>query len=234
MKDLLTCIAVAVVLASFAGCSDEQPQPPAQAKQAAKPAQLTEEPAADASKRLWRTVKRVIDGNTLELDDGVEVRLLGVDAPGIDEPFGKEAAEFARKMAEGQEVRLEYDQTRKDKDGGILARVRVLGPHFMSHEGLCGQQNFVLNEEIIYQGLGRMDTEYPFREMERYEEFEKEAKEAGRGLWAGVMGVVYLADGRTLKGKIISEIKDEVHVEMKYGTVVIDRKHVTRIEWEQK
>jgi micrococcal nuclease len=128
-------------------------------------------------------VKRVIDGATLELDGGEKVRLLGVSIP---EHFSKLAAEFARKKAEGQQVRLQYDQTRKDKDSRILAYVRVLGPHFMRRDGLSGRQNFILNEEIIYQGYGLVDTEYPFRELERYKKFEKEAKKAGRGLWPKV------------------------------------------------
>jgi hypothetical protein len=61
-------------------------------------------------------VKRVIDGDTLKLDTGEDVRLIGVDTPETKHPkkpverFGKEAATFTKRLVEGQEVRIEYDQ----------------------------------------------------------------------------------------------------------------------------
>jgi micrococcal nuclease len=63
-------------------------------------------------------VKRVIDGDTLLLAKGEYVRLIGVDTPETKHPqkpveyFGKEAYQFTKRMVEGKEVRLEYDQTR--------------------------------------------------------------------------------------------------------------------------
>ena len=63
-------------------------------------------------------VKRVIDGDTLLLANGEYVRLIGVDTPETKHPqkpveyFGKEAYQFTKRMVEGKEVRLEYDQTR--------------------------------------------------------------------------------------------------------------------------
>ena len=71
-------------------------------------------------------IKRVIDGDTLLLANGEYVRLIGVDTPETVHPekpveyFGKEAYQFTKKMAEGKEVRLEYDQTRRDRYGRIL------------------------------------------------------------------------------------------------------------------
>jgi micrococcal nuclease len=63
-------------------------------------------------------VERVIDGDTLFLANSEYVRLIGVDTPETKHPqkpveyFGKEAYEFAKRMVQGKEVRLEYDQTR--------------------------------------------------------------------------------------------------------------------------
>lgn len=61
-------------------------------------------------------VTRVVDGDTLLLVNGEYVRLIGVDTPETKhqkkpvEYFGKEAYRFTKKMVEGKEVRLEYDQ----------------------------------------------------------------------------------------------------------------------------
>lgn len=52
----------------------------------------------------WRTVWRVIDGDTIDLDGRERVRLVGVDTPETKHPkkpveyFGREATEFTRRM----------------------------------------------------------------------------------------------------------------------------------------
>ena len=78
------------------------------------------------------SVKKVVDGDTLLLTNGEYVRLIGVDTPETKHPqkpveyFGKEAFQFTKGMVEGKEVRLEYDQTRRDRYN------RILGPMFIS------------------------------------------------------------------------------------------------------
>src|SRR5262245_31854521 len=63
----------------------------------------------------FRIVHRVVEGDTLVLENGERVRLIGVDTPESVDPrrpveyFGKEAAEFTKKMVEGRRVRLEFD-----------------------------------------------------------------------------------------------------------------------------
>jgi len=65
-------------------------------------------------------VKRVIDGDTIQLSNGERVRLIGVETPETKHPkkpveyFGKEASAFTKRMVEGKMVRLEYDWQRKD------------------------------------------------------------------------------------------------------------------------
>ncbi len=140
----------------------------------------------------WRTVKRVIDGVTVELENGERVRLIGVDCPETDEPFGKEAAEFTRYQVEGKKVWLEYDQTKKDKYDRTLAYVHCMVKRTYMHPfagfekpiARIEEEQGVLNEEIIRQGYGHAYTKYPFKYMKWYRALEKETREAGRGLWA--------------------------------------------------
>ncbi len=74
-------------------------------------------------------VKRVIDGDTIQLTNGEIVRLIGVDTPETKHPqkpveyYGKEASAFTKRMVEGKAVRLEYDQQRKGKYNRTLAYV---------------------------------------------------------------------------------------------------------------
>src|SRR4051812_19284592 len=61
-------------------------------------------------------VARVIDGDTIQLDGGDRVRLVGVDTPETVHPrkpierFGKEASAFTKKQLEGEKVLLVFDR----------------------------------------------------------------------------------------------------------------------------
>lgn len=125
----------------------------------------------------WRRVERVVDGDTLVLDGGERIRLIGVDTPETVHPskpverFGKEASAFTRRLAEGRRVRLEFDQELHDRFGRTLAYVYLDDGTF-------------LNSEIIRQGFGHAYTRFPFRYLEEFRALEREARDARRGLWS--------------------------------------------------
>jgi micrococcal nuclease len=122
-------------------------------------------------------VERVVDGDTLIVEDVGRVRLIGVDTPETVDPrrpverFGREASEFLRRLVNGRSVRLEYDRERRDQYGRTLAYVFLPDGTFV-------------NEEIIRQGYGFAYTRVPFKYLERFRGREREAREARRGLWA--------------------------------------------------
>ena len=124
----------------------------------------------------WRRVVRVVDGDTLLLDRNERVRLIGVDTPETVDPrrpverFGKEASDFTKRMAEGKKVRLEYDQDRRDRFGRTLAYVYL-------------EDGTFLNAEIVKQGYGHAYTQFPFKYLKEFRGYEREAREAQRGLW---------------------------------------------------
>lgn len=124
----------------------------------------------------YRQCIRVVDGDTIVLDSNERVRLIGVDTPETVHPskpvefFGKEASAFTKRTVEGKKVRLEYDWQRKDKYGRTLAYVYLSDGTF-------------LNAEIIKQGYGHAYTKFPFKYLETFRKYEREAREQGRGLW---------------------------------------------------
>jgi len=127
---------------------------------------------------LYRCI-RVVDGDTIivRIEKKEErVRLIGVDTPETKHPkkpveyFGKEASAFTERMVHGKKVRLEYDQDRRDRYGRLLAYVYL-------------EDGTFLNAEIVRQGYGFAYTRFPFKYLDEFREYEKEARENKRGLW---------------------------------------------------
>ena len=75
-------------------------------------------------------------------------------------------------MVEDKAVRLEHDEgAGRDRYGRTLAYVYL-------------DDGTLLNLEIIKQGYGHAYTHYPFKYMEEFRAYEREARESNRGLWA--------------------------------------------------
>lgn len=74
----------------------------------------------------YAIVKRVIDGDTIELANGERVRYIGIEAPELIRPersiecFAREAVAKNKELVEGVEVRLERDINDRDKYGRLL------------------------------------------------------------------------------------------------------------------
>lgn len=124
-----------------------------------------------------RTVERVIDGDTIELDGGEPVRLIGVDTPEVVDPrrgvqcFGREASNFMKEELEGQQVLLTYGTEQTDRYGRTLAYV------VRERDGLS------MNAELIRRGFGRAYTRFPFSRSDAFVAFEQSARDAQRGRW---------------------------------------------------
>jgi len=129
------------------------------------------------SSALAQLVTRVVDGDTIVVAGVGTVRLIGVDTPETVDPrkpvqfFGKEASEFTRRMAEGKVVRLEYDAQRTDRYQRVLSYVYLPDGSF-------------LNAEIVKQGYGHAYVQYPFKYLDQFRDYERQAREGRRGLWS--------------------------------------------------
>ncbi len=126
-------------------------------------------------------VERVVDGDTIIVQGVGRVRLIGVDTPETVDPrrpvecFGKEASAFTKRMLEGQRARLEYDRDRTDRYGRTLAYVYLPNGTFA-------------NAEIVRQGYGHAYTRFPFRYLDEFRRYEREARQGQRGLWGARCG----------------------------------------------
>lgn len=141
----------------------------------------------------WRTIVKVIDGDSVELDGAEMVRLIGIDAPeasvnrkmgddlrkmGIPgggeamAALGRKAGLFARRLAEGRRCWLEYERRSSDQYGRTLAYVHL-------------QDGTILNEAMLSAGYARAYLNQAFAYKKRYILLQVEARRGGRGLWAG-------------------------------------------------
>lgn len=117
------------------------------------------------------TVANVVDGDTIELADGRRVRYIGINTPERDQPYYEEATGANQQLVGGKEVQLEFDQDTFDQYGRSLAYIWVDG--------------VMANLEMVSRGFANVFTVPPnVRYEEQLREAEREAREAGRGLWA--------------------------------------------------
>jgi len=144
-------------------------------------------------------ITHVIDGDTIVLNNGERVRLIGVDAPEIahdgipGERYGKEAKEFLQCIAEGHECTLEYEPNDiRDQYGRLLAYVFRLNPSNLpsclpsgkvKKGGQGGIGNLLLNAEMIRNGYAYTYTRFPFRRQTEFLRLEQEAREKHSGIW---------------------------------------------------
>ncbi|MBI5613452.1 thermonuclease family protein [Candidatus Gottesmanbacteria bacterium] len=132
-------------------------------------------------------VTHVGDGDTFELKNGVEVRMIGINAPDRGEVKWKEAGKELELLVLHRKVYLEYDRYQDDKYGRVLAWVwegcekepTFLPADYMhlsgneSRKGLlenpegCTQGNLI-NEEMVKKGFAS-STRYKERGELKYE-----------------------------------------------------------------
>lgn len=113
------------------------------------------------------TVIEVIDGDTLVLDDGREVRLVGIQAPklplgrpGFETwPLAEEARAALEELTLGQSVRLAYGGRRVDRHGRVLAHLYLPDGLWVQGEmlaaGLARTYSFADNRALIAEMLQR-------------------------------------------------------------------------------
>ena len=172
-------VLVGIFVVVLISLSSGDPQPPAlrvvaqNIQPETSPASL---PPAEEVKQGTFLVIRVIDGDTIELENGQRVRYIGIDTPETVDPrkavqcFGVEATHRNKQLVEGKRVRLEKDVSKTDKYGRLLRYVYV-GDVFV-------------NQELVERGYAHASTYPPdVKFQSQFTEAEQRARDTKRGLW---------------------------------------------------
>ncbi len=121
-------------------------------------------------------VTKVLDGDTVVLENGDVVRYLGIDAPemgkkgGGPEFFAREATRFNKQLVLMKKVRLEFDVEKKDAHGRLLAYVYV-------------KKKFV-NGELVRLGYARAMVKPPnLAYKDLLLRYQKDAIAKDAGVW---------------------------------------------------
>jgi micrococcal nuclease len=120
-------------------------------------------------------VTRVVDGDTIELEDGRRIRYLLVDTPettsGSNDCYGTNATMFNSDLVLNKTVQLSYDVSCTDRFGRTLAYVLVDGQE--------------VNTLLIQRGYGCVLHVPPAGDsrLEEFKAYELEAKTKKAGLW---------------------------------------------------
>jgi len=156
--------------------------------------------ASDGIKAIWPfgksynyseiLVTRVVDGDTIVIETGERVRLIGIDTPEIHESnklyrdsrkshkdvcsikeLGMKSFKFVSGLLQGQRVRLEFDVEKHDKYGRLLAYVYLKDGAFV-------------NAKIVEQGYASLMTIPPnVKYAQVFQELYRDARQNHLGLW---------------------------------------------------
>ncbi len=130
-------------------------------------------------------VLRIVDGDTIDVGISghtVRVRLIGIDTPETKDPndpvecYGAEATTHTTGMLGGRTVWLEKDVSEIDRYERLLRYVWVVPK--------SGGAAYFANEQLVRDGYA-MASRFPpdVKYAERLRDAERDARDAGRGLW---------------------------------------------------
>jgi micrococcal nuclease len=171
-----------VLMVSGCGQATSVPPPPSSPTPTEAPnPTVTARPPATSSPANTTTawVVAVVDGDTIKVNLGGQVyrvRYIGIDTPETKQPgrgvewMGPEAAAYNERLVGGKVVVLEKDVSETDQYGRLLRYVWV--------------DEVMVNAELVRQGYAVVGTWPP---DVKYHDLllgaQREAREAGRGLW---------------------------------------------------
>lgn len=149
---------------------------------------LLESPTNEDTLRESTKVRRVIDGDTIEIEGGQRVRYIGIDTPETVHPqkpvecFGQEASAKNRELVEGKTVMLEKDVSETDKYGRLLRYVFV--GDLLTSSGQVFVNDFLVRQGYAYASTYPPDVKY----QGQLTGAQQEAQQTNRGLWSLCQG----------------------------------------------
>ena len=127
-------------------------------------------------------VSRVIDGDTIELDDGRKIRYLGIDTPETVHPrksvecFGPEASSVNKQLVLNKKIRIYKGKKNKDIYDRYLRYIVI-------HEN----EELLINDYLVKNGYATVNRKYQSDNLNKIFETllssEKLAIDTKKGLW---------------------------------------------------
>lgn len=147
-------------------------------------------PASPPAAGIQARVVSVVDGDTVRVEvDGQVLRLryIGIDAPERGTPYADQATAANARLVAGRRVLLERDVSDTDRFDRLLRYVWV------ERDGSW----VLVNRELVRLGLA-VARRYPpdTGRHQDLEDAEREARQAGSGIWAGQSGRSWVPGSR--------------------------------------
>jgi len=133
-----------------------------------KIAKLSEEP---------QIVTKVIDGDTIKVQEKIKIRLIGIDAPEKGECYYEEATDALKELVEGELVELRIDISKKDKYKRLLRHIILLNQD-------PEEDNIIVSDYLVRNGFAKAVPSPPdnlYRDL--LSSAQEEAKREERGIW---------------------------------------------------
>lgn len=156
-----------VVVVAFSGCIEEETPISTPTQMPTSTPMYIPTPGQETTSPI---VSKVTDGDTVELQSGERVRLLGINTPEKGQPYHEEATNRLKELIEGKTVTLEKDVGDKDQYGRLLRYV------FLSDENI--------NIKLVKEGYANVYIISPNTKYKNYFiQAETEAKNLKIGVW---------------------------------------------------
>lgn len=132
-------------------------------------------------------VLEVEDGDTVQLEKGLPVRLVGIDAPEKGKDLYNESRVFLMEILGKKKIEVEYIQRQNDNYG------RLRGYLFVScdyeNQKYCEEGRLNVSKVMVGNGMAKMIIEKSWVKLkpdytEELKKAENEAKEKELGLWS--------------------------------------------------
>ncbi len=133
---------------------------------------------ADAFENSVHQVVYVADGDTVDVENKVRIRLLGINAPERGDCHYAESRDYLKTLLGDAHVRIEKDITGADRYGRLLRYMYIVAD-------TPSEDDVFVNEALVRQGHAKVLAVAPDN---RYRDLlasaQEDAKLNGRGLWS--------------------------------------------------
>ena len=122
-------------------------------------------------------VKKVIDGDTVKITNGENVRLIGIDTPEINwdkgtaDFYGYKALNYTKSSLLNEKIYLEYDKEKRDDYGRLLAYIYL-------------ENGVLFNMKLVAEGYAHLMTVEPnTKYLNQFKNSVINARTERRGIW---------------------------------------------------